>query len=65
VADAAPDATGRSVGGLDGDAVEHLAAAAREVIGALRKMLDAAEAVIDEQVDRREREPRVRRIDVE
>lgn len=64
----------------EGGALDHLVDAAKELIGAARSVLDAIEAVIDEQVDRHgeggsggtgrsgarpDRDPRVRRIDLD
>jgi hypothetical protein len=46
--------------------MEHVLSAAHELVQAARAMLDAADAVIEQQRRARpEREPRLRRIDVE
>jgi hypothetical protein len=48
------------------DAMEHLLAAAHELVQAARVALDAADAVIEQQrAARTPREPRLRRIDID
>jgi hypothetical protein len=48
------------------DAMEHLLAAAHELVQAARAALDAADAVIEQQRHARApREPRLRRIDID
>jgi hypothetical protein len=49
------------------DAMEHLLAAAHELVQAARAALDAADAVIEQQRSARSapREPRLRRIDID
>ena len=49
------------------DAMEHLLAAAHELVQAARAALDAADAVIEQQRHARstQREPRLRRIDID
>jgi hypothetical protein len=58
--DVRPEATG------DADALAHFWRAAHELLAAARTVLDAADALVEEQLasKRDDRAPRVRRIDV-